>query len=254
MHENNELDVVAGQDDRSELRASAACLVAYLDTYPASGRAFSVLRFVAQETMKRIDARLPHHINNFAIQTAVKGCADHDPSGWLSPIWKKIESDILPKREQGLQDFARGRGMTAYPWVAKTSSSGGAGNQAHYHLVTRAMPCTQAPAVTKPPDPDITYIRLEILQPSWTSRRFFGKNLSLAGGRKFMFVLSPLAWLAFAIYPCWYAWNVVSSAGASPGVGNVLLALLASVLFLGRTAPVSAPDKLDRTSCRYGQR
>jgi len=185
----------------SRLRDSAHCLLDYLDTHGKTSRPFEVLRFLAQGTLRRLDEGKDAKFNNFAIKHAVAGEGGADPSAWLSPNWQKLNNEIRNEREEGLQKFAADRGLEFYPWIDKQESSGGAGNQALYFLVSLPIPPQEvgwAPTIELP-TPDIRYIPAEKLKPSWWARRLFDQNHVASGWRKGLYIWPSFLWVLVTI-------------------------------------------------------
>lgn len=188
--------MVLSKDDT--LRQVAECLQKYLRLHGQRSQYFDVLRFLTDETLKRLDEGKDAKFHNIAIQLAVVGQSKKDPSSWISPIWRKLTADILPAREEGLREFARAQGLDHYPWIARQESVGGAGNQTLYYLEARELGKVVVEQVSTIdlPKPDITYIPAEHLKPSWWAGWLFGKDLSATGWRKALFVWTPLVWFA----------------------------------------------------------
>ncbi len=152
MTNNQLLRVSPATTESVQLRAVAECLQDYLKIHGRSGRTFEVLQFLASETLRRLNDGLDPRFNNYAIRDAVMGETERDASAWLSPIWKKITTDLRQQREEGLQQFAAERRLDCYPWVSKLESSGGGGNQALFFLVALPLPETdkQSPTTIRP--------------------------------------------------------------------------------------------------------
>ncbi len=157
-----------------------------------------VRQFLALGTLQYLAEGREPRFNNYAICNAVTGEAEGDASAWLSPIWKKITTDLRQQREQGLQEFAAKRGLDCYPWVGKLESSGGGGNQVLYYVVTLPLPETgnTSPTTIALAPPDITYIAAENLQPSWWARWLFDQDHVASGWRKWLLVWPNLIWFA----------------------------------------------------------
>lgn len=192
-----EIAKISEHAETTQLRAVAECLQKYLRLHGRSNHGFDVLRFLADETLARLETGSSTKFHNLAIQIAVVGQAKKDPSAWLSPVWRKLTSEILPSLESGLQEFARAEGLSHYPWVNRQESTGGAGNQTLYYLEAREIPEAapeQISSIDLPP-PDISYIPAANLQPSWWARWLFGRGYSVIGWRKVLFVFTPLIWL-----------------------------------------------------------
>ncbi|HNA87597.1 MAG TPA: hypothetical protein PLB04_18630 [Nitrospira sp.] len=189
--------------ESARLRHVTVCLLKYLEAYSKAGRDFDVLAFLAQETIQHLDEGKNPRFNNIAIQHAVAGSNKGEASSWLSPIWKKLVTQTLPSREEGLQAFAREHGFTEYPWVCKLESPGGAGNQTLYFIEARQLPVARterAPTIDRAKS-DITYIPVEYFEPSWWARWFFGKDRSADGWRKAIVVWLPfVSFITYAIF------------------------------------------------------
>lgn len=182
--------------EQDRLRAVAVCLLGYLKVHGKSGQVFGVLHFLAQETLRCLDAGKEARFNNFAIRSAVTGETEGDASAWLSRHWRTINGEIRQQREEGLQAFAAQQGLDCYPWVGKLESSGGAGNQALHFLVALPLPTSQH-SDARPSEsalPDITYIPAENLKPSWWACWLFDKNRVASGWRKGMLICPTLIW------------------------------------------------------------
>lgn len=175
---------------------AANCLLAYLKVHGKSGQAFAVLQFLAQETLRCLDEGKDPRFNNHAIRSAVTGEKEGDPSAWLSRHWKAINGEIRQQRLEGLQEFAAQQQLDVYPWVSKTESGGGAGNQALYSLVALPLPAPLRPerAASESRPYDIAYIPAENLQPSWWARWLFDGNRVAHGWRKGMLIWPTLIW------------------------------------------------------------
>ena len=183
-------------EEAARLTQVADCLRKFLKLHGPTNQAFGVLRFLADKTLERLSSGKDPKFNNLAIQDGVAGAGKKDPSAWLSPLWKRISTEILPSIERGLQEFARGQGLTDYPWVTRRESTGGAGNQALYYIEARELPQAEfAPAaIIDLPRPDISYIPVAELKPSWWARWFFDRDHSASGWRKGLIVWTPLVW------------------------------------------------------------
>ena len=142
MTNNQSLSDINIAPNSAQLKAMAECLLDYLKVHGKSERPFEVLQFLASGTLRRLSEGLDPRFNNYAIRDAVTGEAEGDASAWLSPLWKKITTDLRQQREEGLQEFAAERGLDCYPWVGKLESSGGGGNQALYYVV--ALPLSES--------------------------------------------------------------------------------------------------------------
>ena len=222
MTNNQSLSDIDIAPNSAQLKAMAECLLDYLKVHGKSGRAFEVLQFLASGTLQCLAEGREPWFNNYAIRCAVTGEVEGDASAWLSPLWKRITTDLRQQREEGLQEFAAERGLDCYPWVGKLESSGGGGNQALYYMVALPLPesVSRSTATTPSEPPDINYIAAENLQPSWWARWLFNQAHVASGWRKWLLVWPNLIWFAV--------------------MG--LLAILLFVLLGQSTAPLSSRD------------
>ncbi|GAB2886307.1 hypothetical protein GCM10027046_13300 [Uliginosibacterium flavum] len=189
--DNNEC---ANHDDQR--RAVASCLLNYLNVHGKSKQLFSILRFLAEETLSNLEEGKTPHFNYFAIRTSVTGETQGDASAWFSRYWKEICGDFKLRCEEGIQKFAADQGLSFYPWIQKLESDGGAGNQALISLV--ALPLS-APVTTDSikhfvPKHDIAYIPAEKLELSWWAKLLFDQNRIAGGWRKWILILGPIVW------------------------------------------------------------
>lgn len=209
------------EDENHDLRHAADCLVAYLNTHGKSNQFYAVLRFLAEETQRQLDAERPAHFNYFAIRHAVTGESEGDHSAWFTRHWKMLNGDFRQRCEEGLQAFAAAQGLSVYPWVEKIESDGGAGNQALITLVARPLPEDHAPKANHLRLPqDIVYIPAEKLELAWWARWLFDEHREARGWRKWLLIWPQLLWLLTML---------------------ILLALLALILSVSRN-PLTTQD------------
>lgn len=172
---------------------AAQCLVAYLSVHGKGTQQHDVLRFLAKDTLARESAGLPPaEVSNHAIKQVVAPDSDKDPSAWLSPVWKKLEREMV-ELEAGLSDFARLHGYSHYPWIKKRDSGGGAGNKSGYMLDCRWVSEIPLDETKKADDFDVTYIAAAKIAPSWWTRWLFSHDYAAGGWRKALLVGAPIA-------------------------------------------------------------
>ncbi|MGL5632279.1 MAG: hypothetical protein ACRDD3_07940 [Azovibrio sp.] len=192
------------QEDKKEekteaelLREVSTCLLDYLKEHKKTSNPFEILQFLAENTLKKLEEGKEAKFNNFALQEGVMGQIGPDPSSWLSPVWKKLNTHIRQEREEGLQQYAAKDGLTHYPWVKKLDSSGGAGNQALYFI--EAIPIPPQAFKARPelnlPKVDIEYILEKKLIPSWWGRYLFDADFKAKGWRKHIFIWPQVFWI-----------------------------------------------------------
>lgn len=148
-----------------------------------------ILSHLAQETLTHVSqGKAPPRISTKVLHFALRGNPKQEPSAWLSPIWKEIESRHLPEIEPSLIDLSREAGLNVYPALEKDE-----GKPAYYKLVARALPVTEDPSDEAAPSDDahtIAYTRDLSLQLSWLGRLLFSRALRWTPLRRFSF----LAW------------------------------------------------------------
>jgi len=216
--------------DREILRKTAKCLSEYLKVHRRSGRLFDVLDFLASQTLLHLSDGKSPHFNNLAIKDAILGNMSNDASAWLSPLWKKLNNELLPSLEEGLQKYAHDQGLEYFPWVGRLDSSGGAGNQALYFIQPRKIN-NLAEETTKPDLlADVTYIPAANITPSWWARRLFSIEYSVTGWRKNIFILSPLFWVILTTLLSFAIWMMMSR-NNSPVTSQEILYLFILIAF-----------------------
>ncbi|MDP1548488.1 MAG: hypothetical protein Q8L87_20945 [Anaerolineales bacterium] len=204
MHEISKIPGASQSGEDADLLAVAQCLKDYLVPHGWATKTCDVLMFLAEETERRLLDGKVARFTNVSIQTAVQRAPTSDPSKWMSRVWEDLNKKALPAREAGLKVFALSRGLDVYPWVGKTDSPGGAGNQALYYLDVRRITATENTAATYTSNvPEgrwaITYIPELTPQPAWWTRWVFDKSCAATGWRKLLLLLVPFGWLAMAM-------------------------------------------------------
>ncbi|NOS97994.1 MAG: hypothetical protein HOP25_05930 [Methylotenera sp.] len=171
----------------SAVREAAICLQKFLSVHPPqNNRAYEILQFLANETIKRIDEGKDYRFNNKAIKASVLG--DSDSNSGISTQWNKLIDKILPEREEGFEIFAREHGLAYYAWLDKLEG-GGSGNQALYFIVAKEV---RTVAKASFPKADITYIPTVNVSPSWWAKWLFNENNLAVGWRKKIYVFYPM--------------------------------------------------------------
>lgn len=232
MHEISKIPGASQGSEDADLLAAARCLQGYLVPHGWAAQPCDVLRFLAKETEKRLLDGKVARFTNVSIQNAVQRAPTSDPSKWMSRVWEDLTKKALPAREVGLSAFARSRGLDVYPWVGKTDSPGGAGNQALYYLDVRriiALENTAATDTSKVPEGRwaITYIPELTPQPALGIRWVFDKSCAATGWRKWLLLLMPLGWLAMAMGLSLIVWLALGYDKAPLTTQNFVFLLLA---------------------------
>ena len=223
--EINELDFEA-ESSKDALKVAASCLQEYQKIHGCAGRPYEVLSYMATATLERLEQGTAPKFKNSTLRNAVQGKTEKDASAWLSPIWKKLSTEYLPSIQDSIEGFARAKGYEYYPWVGKTESSGGAGNQALYFLTARKVTLENQLNEEPSQQADIHYLPAVKITPSWWARWLFDKNYSAIGWRKWLYLFAPLAWLLILWLLGSLLWIVLSREKAplsSQGVISILL-------------------------------
>lgn len=183
--------------------------------------AFRVMIYLAEETIKACEANTARpELATKVIYTDLDGNDEQEPSGWLSPLWKKIESKHYPAIEEELQSACRKLGLNAYPALEKIN-----GKSAYYRLTAKPLPPSSPHAEVDTehlPADSIHYKRDLSLSLSRAGRFFADQGLRWTTAKKFGF----MSWLLFIL---------------------LLVMLLEGVLLLwiwSRQTPASAQDLL----------
>ena len=118
------------------LLQAARVAIAYLEStrQTAKNQAFAVFYELAVATKTRAAQALSTCFTALNLKTAVAPDAQKDPSGWLSPLWTKLETSESQWRE-GLIDTARAEGLSFIPRLDKQN-----GSPAQYRIRPEALP------------------------------------------------------------------------------------------------------------------
>lgn len=184
-----------GQQEKEELKQLAQCLNDFLGLDRHYTNPYSILYFLANQTLVNIEDNKHVRFSSAEIAKSVAKVSS-EPSAWISQNWKKINSDLKQKYEKSLSEFSVSRGLKKYPWVAKIDSPGGAGIQAQYYVIgleiNESMVSKQDGLFANVPF-DIEYVAVQNLKPSYLARLIFDNNHSAIGWKKWLFVFYPLA-------------------------------------------------------------
>jgi hypothetical protein len=124
-----------------------------------------------------------------AIHKDLGGNPNLEPSAWLSPIWKDIESRHYPEIEAMVIDLCRQAELQVYPVLEKDN-----GKPAFYRLGAKALPPLEF-AVTEDDDvlpPNTIRYKPDLsLELSWLGKLFFNQGLKWTTFKRY----SYLSWL-----------------------------------------------------------
>lgn len=212
MQNINEVINMDSYSEDDSIREAANCLIAYLKVHGEHTNTFSILQFLADETIERLDQSKSCKFNNLAIQDAVKGGMRGDPSAWISPIWNKLVNEVMPSREKGLESFAASNGFKYYPGIHKQESPGGSGNQSLYSIEAKRVSASELnqSIFNSSVKADISYIPAIEISPSWWAKWLFNQNNSATGWRKGVYIFFPIIWIVFMLLGCLLIWYILS--------------------------------------------
>ena len=189
-----------GPNDSATILELANCLRAYVIQYGENNQQFLVLEALATLTAERLEAGksdVRFTATNIAAEANIRVPEDKQSSAIISPIWKKLEA-ALNDREKGIQDFARGFGLTCYPWPKKDESKGGRGNNSTYYVESRTLAADDHKSAPDALAGEIVYIRELTPEPSWWAKRFISNGYRLEGWRRGLVMLYGVAILIAA--------------------------------------------------------
>jgi hypothetical protein len=195
-----------------------------LETIPADRKGLlvgKVMAYIAEQTIQsaRRGDSAPQ-ITTKAIHADLGGNQNVEPSAWLSPLWKQINTQYYPQIKDTLIERCRAEGLTVYPAITKSD-----GKPVHYWLTTREIPQGR-PEVDAISVPDnslpntIQYKKDLTLQLSTAGRIVIGNGMNWTSLKRYSYLTWKLALLL--------------------GVGIVTLSLW-FLLWL-QTAPLSGRD------------
>jgi hypothetical protein len=219
-----------GASDSATTLEIAKCLRAYVDQYREHNQQFLVLDALATLTEERLEtgkSDVRFTATNIAAEANIHVHEDKQPSAIISRIWKKLEI-ALNEREKGIQDFARGCGLTCYPWPKKEESKGGRGNNSTYYVESRSLPTEDNKSAADALPGEIVYIRELTPEPTWWARRLISNGYRLEGWRRGLVMLYGAAILIAAglsiAFALWVFLVKISSLSAAE-IANVFFSL-----------------------------
>ena len=150
-----------------EAQAATVVLTYLTATQLASKNvAFGVLSELASQTIERTSKGQPTDITALNLKSGVAPDVLRDPSGWLSPHWKKLVKEE-PTWQEPMESIARRDGHDYVPKLEKLP-----GNPAHYRLcpVRLPEPTISDQAVQQrasAPPGGVCYEREGVMAPGW---------------------------------------------------------------------------------------
>lgn len=158
--------------------------------------AVKVMAYIAQQAIRSADdVSVPSKVSTKAIHTDLGGNANQEPSGWLSPLWKKIEDRYYPEIEEHVVAQCRNMGLTTYPVFKKLE-----GNPAYYTLAGSEIPDLPTSheslsAIVASTDSDIEYKKDLTLKLSFLGRYLFQNGMDWTPKRRAAFLIGNLVFL-----------------------------------------------------------
>jgi hypothetical protein len=191
-------------DNKQTLRSAASCLLEYIKIHGENNTSFEILTHLANETIQRIEQNQDSwQFTNEAIYKAIVGNKEIEYSSWFSRHWKKLNEVSLT----GLESFAHKNGYKYFAWIEKIAG-GGSRNQSLYFLV--ANPVKNIDLLNADVKPDVQYIEITNVSPSWWAKWLFNQDNSATGWRKMIYVLYPVAEIIIAFISFIFLWLAIS--------------------------------------------
>jgi hypothetical protein len=153
-----------------------------------------VMAYLARQTTQAVsEGQALPDIPTKSIHLDLGGNPNQEPSQWLSPIWKEIESRHYPEIEPTLIELSRQAGLKVYPALQKLN-----GKPALYRMATKTLPVGSQSSIISdanlPPDM-IVYKRDLSLSLSWLGKVFFSRGLSWTPFKRYSFLAWQLLFL-----------------------------------------------------------
>lgn len=195
----------------SNIKQLAEILIAAIPEDRRQIWAGKIMVYLAQEALR--SASLENRslrVSTKAIHTDLAGNPNLEPSQWLSPIWKEIETRYLPEIEPVLIELSRKAGLDTYPIVQKEN-----GKPAYYRLASRPLPGTPGNEVTQtmpalPPQAGgISYKRDLSLKLSTFGQFLFANGLKWTPSKRYGYLTWQLLFLIFAVCFEFLIWLVL---------------------------------------------
>jgi hypothetical protein len=201
---------------QEKLDGLANCLIEFIRKDNPNTYDYNVLQFIAKETLNRIleepDIQTPTFTSKDIQKGVVPQADESKASNWLNPIYTKIEEKLRKQIEAPLSRFAQQNGLTQYPWIEKSSTSGGYGHASKYRLVGLPLLDTTKIVLKKYEAKldEIEYIAVKEIQASFIAKLILGRELAMSGMRKWLMILYPIISVlaimgsAYLIYLGWF--------------------------------------------------
>lgn len=167
-----------------------------------------VMLYLASKTvLAASQGKRPPRVPTKVIHGDLGGNSKLEPSAWLSPIWRDIESRHYPEIQPILVDLCRQAGLDAYPILEKDN-----GKPAFYRLEARALPPSERPVRPEDdalPQNAIRYKRDLSLGLSWLGKLFIGRGLAWTPVKRYGYVTWQLLFLISSVVFVLLIWLIL---------------------------------------------
>lgn len=204
------------QQKKEEVITLAQCLIEFIEVDNPNTNDYNVLQFIAKESINRVRNFSSNEAPMLTSKDIYKGVIpladENKSSNWLNPIFSRIESKLRKEIEGPLSRFAQKKGLTQFPWIQKSSTSGGQGHASKYWLV--GLPIIEN--IQKPTNKykakegEIEYTPVKEIQATFLAKLILGRELTMKGFRKWLMILFPIISaitimiLAYLVYLGWF--------------------------------------------------
>ncbi|QRM20761.1 hypothetical protein GBK02_15955 [Dechloromonas sp. TW-R-39-2] len=205
------IDENSDDENISHLKQLAEILIAAIPEDRRQIWAGKIMVYLAQEALRSASQENRSlRVSTKAIHTDLAGNPNLEPSQWLSPIWKEIETRYLPEIEPVLIELSRKAGLDTYPIVQKEN-----GKPAYYRLASRPLPGTPGNEMTQtmpallPQAGGIYYKRDLSLKLSTFGQFLFADGLKWTPSKRYGYLTWQLLFLIFAVCFEFLIWLVL---------------------------------------------
>lgn len=205
------VDENSEEDNFNHLKQLAEILIAAIPDDRRHFLASKIMIYLAQAALGFVSQKNKSpRVTTKAIHTDLGGNPNQEPSAWLSPIWKDIETRYLPEIEPALIEMSRNFGLSIYPIVQKER-----GKPAYYRLAFRPLPDTPSSEVTEvstvlPTQADGIHYRRDLsLKLSTFGEFLFAKGLKWTPSKRYGYLTWQLLFLILAVCFEFLIWLVL---------------------------------------------
>jgi hypothetical protein len=200
-----------------------------LDCIPSDKKrlnAWKVMAYIAEKTSAAArDGTISGKFVTKEIYTDLNGNPNREPSGWLSPLWKDVESQCYPAIKNVLVMRCKAAGFDVFPVIMKSE-----GIPAYYwielnSIIEVSIPFEPDRLSDSNNDQAIIYQKDLSLELSLAGRLFFKNGMKWTSAKRYGFLTGNLLYFAFnLVYVMLIALVLWSSKG--PVGGQELLVVI----------------------------